>query len=95
MHKLSPKWQAKIASNRDRDRRNFRRLRRHGWRVIRIWEHQIEQSFERCLLRVAREVESAQLPQGVSSSSELTGGPKRDQRQPAQPIASGAGPRHT
>src|SRR5688500_10604715 len=34
--KLSPFWQAKIATNRDRDRRNFRKLRRNGWTVMRV-----------------------------------------------------------
>ena len=41
-HKLSPKWQAKIDATRNRDQRNFRKLRRQGWLVFRIWEHQIE-----------------------------------------------------
>src|ERR1035437_3986690 len=40
--KLSEKWEKKIESNRLRDARNHRLLRRRGWRVIRIWEHQIE-----------------------------------------------------
>ena len=33
---------AKIANNRKRDRRNFRRLRLDRWSVIRLWEHQIK-----------------------------------------------------
>ena len=41
-HKLTPRWRDKIAETRRRDRRNFARLRRSGWRVIRLWEHQIE-----------------------------------------------------
>jgi len=48
-HKLSEKWRNKIAATRERDRRNFRRLRRMGWKVLRIWEHQIERSPERCV----------------------------------------------
>ncbi len=43
-HKLSQGWQEKIAKTRDRDLRNFRELRRNGWTVLRIWEHQIERS---------------------------------------------------
>lgn len=31
-------WQAKIASNRTRDRRIRARLRRMGWCVLRVWE---------------------------------------------------------
>lgn len=41
-HKLAPFWETKIEANRARDGRNHARLRRAGWRVVRIWEHQIE-----------------------------------------------------
>jgi DNA mismatch endonuclease, patch repair protein len=34
-------WDAKIARNRERDRKVSRELRRLGWRVIRIWEHDL------------------------------------------------------
>jgi DNA mismatch endonuclease, patch repair protein len=34
-------WDAKIARNRDRDLRTVARLKRDGWRVLRIWEHQL------------------------------------------------------
>lgn len=34
-------WQAKVATNQARDKRNQRLLRRDGWRVIRIWECQL------------------------------------------------------
>ena len=40
--KLSEKWEAKIEANRKRDERNFRRLRREGWKVLRLWEHQVQ-----------------------------------------------------
>jgi DNA mismatch endonuclease (patch repair protein) len=45
-HKLAPYWQAKIERNRARDRRNFACLRRQGWRVIRVWEHEIKYGLE-------------------------------------------------
>jgi len=56
-HKLSEKWEAKIEANRRRDERNHRKLRRQGWRVIRIWEHQIESDPAACIdrIRCARE----------------------------------------
>jgi DNA mismatch endonuclease (patch repair protein) len=50
--KLPPWWRDKIAGNRERDQRNFRKLRRLGWKVIRIWEHQIEQDLPRCIGRI-------------------------------------------
>lgn len=53
-HKLSPAWQKKIARNRERDQANFRQLRRMGWTVIRIWEHQVEQNAPSCVRRILR-----------------------------------------
>ena len=42
-HARSPKnraewWAAKLQKNKDRDRRVTRELRKHGWKVIRVWE---------------------------------------------------------
>ena len=51
-HKLSDKWRDKISATRDRDKRNFRRLRRLGWRVLRIWEHEVELDPARCVARI-------------------------------------------
>lgn len=39
--KLTPFWQAKIERNRARDKRTFAKLRRQGWRVLRVWEHDL------------------------------------------------------
>ena len=50
--KLSDKWEAKIEATRRRDARNRRRLRRMGWKVLRIWEHQITRSRDACVARV-------------------------------------------
>jgi len=60
-HKLSERWQRKIESNRDRDLRNQRRLRRAGWKVIRIWEHQIERHPEQCVARIMACLETRRL----------------------------------
>jgi DNA mismatch endonuclease, patch repair protein len=48
-HGTSPRsnaayWRAKLARNRDRDRRNDQELGALGWQVIRIWEHESPQS---------------------------------------------------
>ena len=50
--KLSEKWERKIEATRLRDARNFRALRRAGWKVIRLWEHQIKKSPADCLARI-------------------------------------------
>jgi DNA mismatch endonuclease (patch repair protein) len=34
-------WQKKRDGNAARDRRNVRRLRRDGWRVLTVWECQV------------------------------------------------------
>lgn len=36
-------WEEKLSRNRARDRKVTRELRRAGWRVIRIWEHSLNQ----------------------------------------------------
>ena len=41
-HELSPFWRTKISANRARDARSSRKLRRAGWTVPRVWEHQLK-----------------------------------------------------
>jgi DNA mismatch endonuclease (patch repair protein) len=53
-NKLSEKWVLKIESNRARDQRNIRLLRRCGWKVVRVWEHQVEQDVGKCIERVSQ-----------------------------------------
>ncbi len=43
-------WREKIARNRARDRLVNRRLRALGWRVLRVWEHELRRKNERRLL---------------------------------------------
>lgn len=51
-HKLSPFWRDKLRTNRERDRRNFRKLRSHGWKVIRLWQHQITTNLEDSIAKI-------------------------------------------
>jgi DNA mismatch endonuclease (patch repair protein) len=51
-HKLSDYWRAKIERNRRRDRRNFQRLRRQGWTVLRLWGHDVEKNLDAAVERV-------------------------------------------
>ena len=37
-------WQQKIERNRRRDQRNFRLLRRLGWKVLRVWGHEVQRN---------------------------------------------------
>jgi DNA mismatch endonuclease (patch repair protein) len=51
-HKLSDYWRAKIERNRRRDRRNFQRLRRQGWTVLRLRGHDVEKNLDAAVERV-------------------------------------------
>jgi DNA mismatch endonuclease (patch repair protein) len=50
--KLAPYWASKIARNIRRDRKYTRRLRGEGWKVVRIWEHDVEKNLPRCVARI-------------------------------------------
>ena len=50
--KLPSYWQDKIKGNRKRDQYNFRRLRRDGWLVVRIWEHELKRDATFCIDRI-------------------------------------------
>ncbi|MHB9150707.1 MAG: very short patch repair endonuclease [Thermoleophilia bacterium] len=54
--KVSDFWKAKIGRTRERDAKNHRKLRREGWTVIRIWQHELERDFEGCIRRVVSAV---------------------------------------
>jgi len=61
-HKLAPFWAAKIEGNRARDRRNFAKLRRGGWRVLRIWEHELERSIDKVMERTKIALDLTEAP---------------------------------
>jgi DNA mismatch endonuclease (patch repair protein) len=56
--KLSETWEAKIEATRLRDSRNFRRLRRSGWRVVRVWEHQLARDPEGSVARIKKALDA-------------------------------------
>lgn len=58
-HRVSDFWKKKISKNRERDARNHRRLRRMGWKVIRLWQHEIEREFEACIARIISSLRTA------------------------------------
>ena len=47
-------WMHKLAQNKLRDRRTNRSLRSDGWRVLRIWQHELTKRNERPLVRRLR-----------------------------------------
>lgn len=61
-HFVQPKtrasfWQSKIDANVERDHKNSETLKSQGWRVIRIWEHEIRSSLEDSVARVVKALE--------------------------------------
>jgi DNA mismatch endonuclease, patch repair protein len=55
---LSNFWQDKLRRNRARDRRYHARLRRAGWKVMRVWEHQIHNDIDAVVLKISALLES-------------------------------------
>ncbi len=49
-------WEKKLASNKARDRLVRRVLRREGWRVLRLWEHELARKREARLVARLRRV---------------------------------------
>lgn len=66
--KLTIKWEQKISNNRKRDLRIHRALRRSGWRVLRIWEHQIDRDLTTSVLRVLHVVKRSRPKQRARRS---------------------------
>jgi len=61
-------WRKKLVANKARDQRVTRQLRRQGWRVLRIWEHELAKNPQHCIERIkaivlgSDEIEKAQYP---------------------------------
>jgi len=47
-------WRDKIETNMRRDQRYSRKLRREGWSVLRIWEHDIEKNPDKCIRKIRK-----------------------------------------
>jgi DNA mismatch endonuclease (patch repair protein) len=54
--KVSDFWKQKIAKKRERDAGNHRKLRKIGWVVIRLWQHEINKEFDACIDRICEAV---------------------------------------
>jgi DNA mismatch endonuclease (patch repair protein) len=39
-------WKKKFQGNKERDIRVNRKLKRQGWRVLRVWEHEVASELE-------------------------------------------------
>ena len=52
-------WTKKIHGNKARDRAVTRRLRKDGWTVIRLWEHQVKRDPKKCLSIIEKALTAA------------------------------------
>ncbi|GAB3177177.1 very short patch repair endonuclease [Streptomyces incanus] len=55
-------WEAKIETNKERDRRNTAAAEAAGWTVVRVWECEIRADVERAALSVARQCDQTREP---------------------------------
>ena len=60
-NKVSDFWKQKISKNRERDAKNHRKLRGMGWTVIRLWQHELKQSFDSSVDRIVIAVNGHQM----------------------------------
>lgn len=52
-------WLNKIAHNRQRDKEVNRKLRQDGWKVIRLWEYDVKNCFDKCINKILVGLEKA------------------------------------
>lgn len=45
-------WVKKIETNIARDNRNRRKLRKAGWKVLRVWEHDVKKNLEKTVDKI-------------------------------------------
>jgi len=50
-------WSSKIARNRKRDKDVNRILKKDGWAVIRLWEYDVKNRFDKCIQIILNELE--------------------------------------
>ena len=51
-------WRDKIERNINRDALYRRKLRGNGWKVLRVWEHEIEKRFNQTIKKISQFLES-------------------------------------
>lgn len=62
-HYVPPKtrsafWRKKISGNVERDKKNNALLDESGWKVLRIWEHEVMTDVDSCVARVVEAIRS-------------------------------------
>lgn len=47
-------WREKIRRNKERDKEVNARLKKEGWKVIRIWEHDVKCNIDKCITKILK-----------------------------------------
>jgi len=50
-------WKDKLLSNKKRDTKNIRKLKQQGWKVLRLWECEIEKEPDKVVKRIEKLLE--------------------------------------
>lgn len=45
-------WKEKIRRNTNRDKEVNAKLRKEGWKVLRIWEHDVKRNTDKCISKI-------------------------------------------
>ena len=51
-------WKQKISGNRKRDERTSRHLKRDGWKVVSVWEHDVKNNLQKTIERILRGIQN-------------------------------------
>lgn len=62
-------WDEKIAKNMRRDRQIDQRLAADGWKVVRLWDFEIERDLSKCVERVRTELAERRRADEVANST--------------------------
>ena len=68
-----PFWDAKIATNRERDARVNAPLAERGWEVVRLWDFEVERNAPECASRVAAALARLRVTEREGTSSQSGG----------------------
>ena len=47
-------WQEKIERNQKRDKKVNKELKKSGWKVVRIWEHDVKKNLDKCMNKILK-----------------------------------------
>jgi DNA mismatch endonuclease (patch repair protein) len=91
--KLKPFWLNKITRNRKRDEANRRKIRRMGWKVLRIWEHDVNRDLVGTVGRIVSAFREAAAAAGIPAQKGAEDSALAPPAPPVKPRARAARPK--